>query len=60
MIRPFAIRLREARQRAGVTQEQAAMATGYCRSSIQKFERGVRVPPIRSQVPILTSIRRHG
>lgn len=59
MNRSFAIRLREARKRAGITQEQAAIATGYCRSSIQKFERGVRVPPIRSQAPILASIRRH-
>jgi transcriptional regulator with XRE-family HTH domain len=60
MTRPFAIRIREARAKAGLTQHQAAAATGYSHSAIQKFERGVRVPPIRSQVPILTSIRRHG
>lgn len=59
MIRPFAIRLREARTRAGITQHQAGAATGYSHSAIQKFERGVRVPPARSQAPILANIRRH-
>ena len=42
--KPFAVRLRQARERAGMNQREAAKAAGVCQSYWAKLELGERDP----------------
>lgn len=52
----FSKQLYDHRTDAELTQEEAAEATGYSRSAIQKFESGRRTPPLRAREPMLRAI----
>lgn len=43
---PFATNLKAARERAGLSREQAAVAVGRTWSSLAAYERGVVTPPL--------------
>ena len=49
-MRSFADLLREARQRAGLTQEELAKQVGIDPSYISKIERGIYPPPARDKI----------
>ncbi len=43
---PYATNLKAARERAGLSREQAALAVGRTWSSMAAYERGVVTPPL--------------
>ncbi len=43
---PFAVNLKAAREHAGLSREQAALAIGRTWSSLAAYERGVVTPPL--------------
>lgn len=53
----FAKRLRAAREKAGLTQSEAAKKAGYSLSAIVKFEGGKRTPRALVVPAILTAIQ---
>jgi len=48
--------IKSARAASGLTQEQAATATGYSVSAIRKFEQGRVTPPARGMAHILATL----
>lgn len=54
----FAEQIKEAREKAGLTQQEAADRAGVTKSAIEKYERGVRIPHEVMQGELISRLKK--